>query len=185
MNTADADILDALIQALAQQNAPLPQALQQEMAQVGRRLAAHNSEGMPDSEAIEQLLQEVKQYPPLQDAYDTAYRHILNIYHSQERTKSMSEAVATPWTTDLKIAAALALTAENPIETAKWLLRQRETASQETSDQWERGRSVLVMIAGGTYIGSMIAQVPGAIVGGILGAAFAWFYPNKASYDKN
>ncbi len=52
--------------------------------------------------------------------------------------------------------------------------------------QWrDRGNSVVSLICGCIFLGVMVAQLPGAIVGGVLGAIVGWVItePKKASQD--
>ncbi|NEP15381.1 MAG: hypothetical protein F6J97_00535 [Leptolyngbya sp. SIO4C1] len=40
---------------------------------------------------------------------------------------------------------------------------------------WDKADRMAVMIAGGVALGAAIAQIPGATVGGLIGAAYGWY----------
>lgn len=63
-----------------------------------------------------------------------------------------------------------------------------EASSSEEKQQsfWERGDRAIAFSAGGAFLGGLIAQIPGAIVGALAGAIFGWFEKSKpASSSKN
>jgi serine/threonine protein kinase, bacterial len=45
----------------------------------------------------------------------------------------------------------------------------------QQSQFWDKADRMAVMIAGGVALGSAIAQLPGAIVGGMIAAGYAWY----------
>ena len=58
------------------------------------------------------------------------------------------------------------------------------TPAEDNSDFFKRGNRVISLASGGAFLGVLVAQIPGAIVGFILAAIFAWFYnPQKNQED--
>lgn len=50
---------------------------------------------------------------------------------------------------------------------------------------WERGNRVVQLASGGAFLGVLLAQIPGAIVGGVSVAVYAWFTtPEQIEYKK-
>jgi hypothetical protein len=50
---------------------------------------------------------------------------------------------------------------------------------------WERGNRVVILASGGAFLGVLLAQLPGAIVGWIVIAIYAWFTtPNQREYKE-
>jgi hypothetical protein len=43
------------------------------------------------------------------------------------------------------------------------------------SNFWEKADRIAIMSAGGAALGSAIAQLPGAIAGGIMAAGYGWY----------
>lgn len=58
---------------------------------------------------------------------------------------------------------------------------QSKVPFSTTRDIWERGDRAIALAAGGSFLGGAIAQIPGAIVGGILGAALGLFGKSRRS----
>lgn len=42
-------------------------------------------------------------------------------------------------------------------------------------DKWKRGDRILVLGSGGAFLGVLIAQLPGAVAGGLLASVYAWW----------
>ena len=50
-----------------------------------------------------------------------------------------------------------------------------EPESKSTDVFWDKADRIAVMIMGGAALGSAIAQLPGAIVSGVLAAGYGWY----------
>jgi hypothetical protein len=51
---------------------------------------------------------------------------------------------------------------------------------------WQKGDRIIALTAGGIFVGGTIAQIPGAIIGGVLGTILGLFSKRKvASYTRN
>ncbi|MBD1822783.1 hypothetical protein H6F51_09775 [Cyanobacteria bacterium FACHB-DQ100] len=122
-------------------------------------------------QAINIILDLTQTYPHLRDRYEAARLNLRQQYQAQERSKS---AVATleKTGTDLEQAAILLLTrfSDRTLEVFTDL-PERNSAK---SDFWEKGDRIIAIIGGGFALGAMIAQLPGAIIVGILATIFAW-----------
>lgn len=54
------------------------------------------------------------------------------------------------------------------------------SAVKSRSNFWERGDRVIALGSGGAFLGALIAQLPGAVIGGVIATLFAWFtYSSK------
>ena len=84
MNSFDAITLQSFLQAIAQQQSPLPAEMQQSLHQLGDRLSTQ------PTEASDALRSFAKQYPSLERSYNAAYQQYQKQYHAQERTKSLA-----------------------------------------------------------------------------------------------
>jgi hypothetical protein len=47
--------------------------------------------------------------------------------------------------------------------------------AQSTKTWIKRGNTIVTMTCGGAFLGGLLAQIPGAIIGGILACLLAWF----------
>jgi hypothetical protein len=50
-----------------------------------------------------------------------------------------------------------------------------ENSLQDSSKSWDKTDRIAVMTAGGIALGAAIAQLPGAIIGGIFAAGYGWY----------
>lgn len=57
--------------------------------------------------------------------------------------------------------------------------------SQLNTGFWHKADRLAVMIAGGAALGSAIAQLPGAIVGGFLAAGYGWYINTQTQSGRN
>ena len=55
------------------------------------------------------------------------------------------------------------------------LLNYLDNFKNFKEDIWVKGNRVIALASGGAFLGSFIAQVPGAIIGTIAGAVFGFF----------
>lgn len=46
---------------------------------------------------------------------------------------------------------------------------------QNNKDFWKQGDRVLALTSGGVFLGVLLGQIPGAIVGGLLTFAYSWY----------
>lgn len=53
--------------------------------------------------------------------------------------------------------------------------RPNNQASNLNEDVWDRGEQMIALASGGAFLGGLIAQAPGAVIGAFLGATFGWF----------
>ncbi|MEO1146369.1 MAG: hypothetical protein AAFY26_12350 [Cyanobacteria bacterium J06638_22] len=117
-----------------------------------------------------------------QDAVLKSHYREVNIelrqqYSANERAKSAAVAgVLTAQPLELEQWAEKILrTGDDVVAAAKSVVQPMGTVVSKTrSDFWARGDRLIALSAGGATLGAMIAQVPGAIIGGILAAIFAW-----------
>ncbi|MCU0567903.1 MAG: hypothetical protein MUF49_15045 [Oculatellaceae cyanobacterium Prado106] len=65
----------------------------------------------------------------------------------------------------------------DPVLAAQTLFQPQQPPTPTQPTVWQKGDCLLVLTAGGAGLGGAIGQFPGAILGGILAAIFAWFTP--------
>jgi hypothetical protein len=158
--------LEALLYALAQQTEPLPASLQHSLTEVGRSL----HEDRPD--AARQLRALIQQYSPLELDYQSALAHWDENYASQERTKSLGATfLIASGLDDLFI--------DRVLPTNNWVVATKSLTNsfrspKQRSRFLERGDRVVTLASGGAFLGVLIAQIPGAIIGGLLAGVYAW-----------
>jgi hypothetical protein len=164
-NNATIDV-DALMIALTHQPHALPPDLQQQLSQVGQAMAANQ----PD--AAQALRNLVRSYEPLEAAYFSVLTQWDNEYASQQRAKSLDGTFHTTqglgfiFTQDI-------LPAMDWVAAAKSL---SAVVDQDTQPQWiKRGNTIVTMVSGGAFLGVLLAQFPGAIVGAIIAGIFGWY----------
>jgi len=158
--------LEALLYALAQQPEPLPEALQRSLQETGQALRQNH----PD--AAHQLRELIKQHAPLEDAYTTILEQWDEQYASQHRTKSLGATFQSTSSLDW-------LFVHTVTPTSDWIAAAKQLSRQQiqttTTSFWDQADRVVVVIAGGAALGCAIAQIPGALVGTALAAAYGWY----------
>lgn len=159
--------LKALLYALTQQPEPLPETFQHSLQKAGQALQQNQPE------AAHQLRESIKLYAPLEAAYKSALQQFDKQYSSQQRTKSLSAAFQNTAGLDW-------LFIHDVIPTTDWVatakqVSQAQQAQAQPTHFWDKTDRMAVMIAGGVALGTAIAQVPGAIVGGMIGASYGWY----------
>lgn len=158
--------LKAFLIAIDRLDPPLAAEDYAKINQIGVAIAQQQTD-----QAIKIIYDLTQTYPHLQERYEAARLNLRQQYQAQERSKS---AVATleKTGTDLEQAAILLLTRFSDRTPEVFTdLPERNSAK---SDFWEKGDRIIVLVGSGIALGAMIAQIPGAIILGILSAIFAW-----------
>ncbi|MEO0395013.1 MAG: hypothetical protein ACFB14_26415 [Leptolyngbyaceae cyanobacterium] len=170
MTVSNQDInWEALLYALAAQTEPLPDSLHQ----AHQTAVQASPENKP--QAIHALRQHIKQYPDFEAAYSDGLKQATRNYKSQHRTKGM--AAALPAGTTLELLLGDIVQTPNPVNAAKRYLQteQRRATVQKSENAWAKTDRLMVMTAGGVALGTAIARLPGAIIGGLV-AICCWYY---------
>lgn len=160
---------DALLYALAQQTESLSESVQHSLTEIGQHL--HKDQF--DTARQLQIRKLISQSTPLEIAYKKALAEWDKNYTSQERTKNLNATFhRTSGLDDLFISRVLS--------TRDWVVAAQQLTHRPRdqgipSQFWDKTDRIAVMTAGGIALGSMIAQLPGAVVGGLLGAGSGWY----------
>jgi hypothetical protein len=161
--------LEALLYALAQQSDSLPPALQVSLTKIGRDL-----ETTPSEEKAIELRELIKSDESLELAYQNGLVVIDRAYNSQERTKGIGATFPSRLELeDLDFSAIL--TSHNWVNAAKQAIYIKSSSPAKRSQFLLRGDRVVTLASGGAFLGVLIAQIPGAIIGGLLVGIYAWF----------
>jgi hypothetical protein len=168
--------IEVLLYALSQQLEPLPPDLQRSLTEIGQTSLAN----LTDENKIE-IRELIAGYQPLEIVYRNALTQRNQNYVSQERTKSLGATFPIGSGLDeLSILQgrgfaneSLLLPANDWVAAAKQLVNNLNPP-QTSAQFWDKTDRMAVTMAGGIAIGSAIAQLPGAIVGGALGAVYSW-----------
>lgn len=179
MNAFETRTLEAFLRAVSLHEKPLPPNMQQEIRRIGHDLENHDTQSLKDIPAL------VQQDVALQKQYNYVYRSLQKQYSTQERTKSLITAANGSVSLDIESQIAQVFYADNFIESAQQFLDRLDSQFTEPTQQvnfWERGNRVVALASGGAFLGVLLAQLPGAIIGGILVAIYAWF---SAPYAKS
>ena len=160
--------LEALLYALAQQSEPLPEWLQRSFAKIGQAVQLDPTEA--DATELRQI---IKSYDPLEIAYQKGLVESDRRYVSQERTKSLGSTF--PTTARLED-----LFSNRVLCSSDWTISAKQLTkdlnSQENPSQfWDKADRIAVMTAGGAALGGAVAQIPGAIIGGLIAAGYGWY----------
>ena len=179
MNIFDTITLEAFVRAVSQLEALSPK-LQSDIHQVSVALAQH------EPKAVDSIRDLVKEYAELKVPYEAAYQDLQQQYQSQERTKSLAIATNGSTASDIEYQLAQVLRAENLTAATRKFVRRLDAQLASPSQQtgfWERGSRIIALSAGGAFLGAAIAQVPGAVIGGLFAAIFMWWYsePKRTS----
>jgi hypothetical protein len=171
--------LEALLYALAQQPDSLPPALQASLTEIGRDLETNPSE----EKAIE-LRELIKSDELLELAYQNGLVAIDRAYNAQERTKGMGATFPSRLELeDLDFSAIL--TSHNWVNAAKQAIYIKTSSPARRSQFLLRGDRVVTLASGGAFLGVLIFQIPGAIIGGLLAGIYAWWSFPTAKADGN
>jgi hypothetical protein len=183
MKTVDHITCEAFIRAIPHLNQlPTDLNLQSQVEFLRRRiidlrtdLGSTPQESSHLSQSSEMIAQEirrlVKQYPSLEALYDTEYSKLAE---DKNRAKGISAAVPADGVDDL-VQLAIATLNGSYLPNESHLSASHQASVETSVDPWARGDRILVMAAGGAILGSMFAQVPGAVVGAILAGIYGWY----------
>lgn len=158
--------LEVLLYALSQQVDPLPPTLQRSLTEIGQVSPAN----LTDEDKIK-IRELVETYQPLEIVYRNALTQWNQSYVSQERAKSLDAIFPTlSGLDDLSI--------DSFVHTQDWVLSAQKILSpkkfpKQRSQFLERGDRIVTLASGGAFLGVLIAQIPGAFIGGILAGIYA------------
>lgn len=170
--------LEALLYALAQQSTPLPESLQRSFAKIVQSWQVE-----PTEEDARELRRIIKSYEPLETFYQEGLVESDRRYISQERTKGISTNF--PSVTELENFDFRAfITSSDWVNAAKQAM-YRQRSKPKRSNFLLRGDRVVTLASGGAFLGVLIFQIPGAIIGGLLAGIYAWFSFPTAKADGN
>ena len=166
MNYPNSAIIDieALAIALKQQSASLPSELQHQLTTTA------NSNQLDSDRVLRDL---IRSYPPLENTYMGVIQKWDGEYSAQERAKSITATFP-----------AIAPFDSTPFQTIllshDWVRSSQQLASKRTTTtkqpEWiRRGNTIVTMISGGAFLGVLLAQIPGAILGAIAAGLFGWY----------
>jgi hypothetical protein len=172
MNALESRTIEAFLRAVSLHEKPLPPNIQQEIRRIGHDLENHDTQSLRDIPAL------VRQDVALQKQYEYVYRSLQKQYSTQERTKSLTTLANGSVSLDIESQIAQVFYADNLTESAQQFLDRLDSQLIENTQQvdfWERGNRVVTLASGGAFLGVLLAQLPGAILGGLLVAIYAWF----------
>ncbi|MCC5640451.1 hypothetical protein LC593_32415 [Nostoc sp. CHAB 5844] len=109
-------------------------------------------------------------------------------YQAQERTKSLAIAANGSTSLDIENQIAQILNADDIPQAAQKFLSHLDSQLADDSKQtdfWKRGGRIIALASGGAFLGVLLVQIPGAIIGGLLAAIYAWFTAPKTKSDGN
>ncbi|MBD2028297.1 hypothetical protein [Leptolyngbya sp. FACHB-711] len=181
MNPFETWTLEAFLRAVSQADKPLPQDLQDEIRRIGHALENHNFNVIREIPAL------VERDVALDERYKLSYRSLQKQYQVQERAKSLALAVSSSTSYGLESQIAQVLNADDIVGAARRFvsrLDERLTIGSSQDDFWKRGDRVIALASGGAFLGVLLAQIPGAIIGGLLAAAYAWFTAPQVESDR-
>jgi hypothetical protein len=179
MNALETRTIEAFLRAVSLHEKPLPTNMQQEIRRIGHDLENRDTQSLKNIPVL------IQQDVALKRQYDYVYRSLQKQYSNQERTKSLTPEVNSSGSLDIESQIAQVFYADNLIESAQHFLDRLDSQSTQHTKQvdfWERGNRVVVLASGGAFLGVLLAQLPGAILGGLLVAIYAWF---SAPYAKS
>jgi hypothetical protein len=163
MKAIDDTTIRAFLMAIAQLDQPIPEEIQQVIDRA-KDAIAHQS---PEAAAAE--LDTLANQSSLRSLYTTSWQQLTEQYQAQERSKSLAWAEALPTDNLDQILQLL----NNP----EAMPTDQQASSQQSirPDFWKRGDRVVTLASGGAFLGVLLAQIPGAIIGGLAAALYAWF----------
>ena len=170
----DSDIinLEALLYALTQQPSLRPE-LQTSLTEIGKVLQTDLSK-----ENADRLRQVIEADEHFENAYQQGLVEIDRRYTSQARTKATGTFLP-----DLGNGAFLTGNNDQINTTIQTIYRQR--TQPKKSEFLLRGDRVITLGSGGAFLGVLIFQIPGAVIGGLLAGIYAWLSFPSANPDKS
>jgi hypothetical protein len=170
LNPLDTLSCEAFIRAIPQLNEPLPDELQTDIRSVLQAIANQRPQS---TDLIRAMLH---QYPNFQAKYEDAYRKLQTQYQRNERARGSLALPTEPSLADISRLAAQLFAADQPITSARqWVEPIQSAPTAKPADLWEKGDRIMIMAAGGAFVGGCIAQIPGAIVGSLITATYGWY----------
>jgi hypothetical protein len=157
--------LEALMLALAQQPQDLPPPLQRSLQQLSL---------LHQPTAPEDLRNLIRQYEPLEKGYQAAIAQLDQDYVAQERSKSLIATFPNPTNLDQQFIQ-LILPAENWVTAVRRLTTTPQPTVAAEPTWMQRGNTIVIMISGGAFLGVLLAQLPGAILGAIAAGLFGFY----------
>jgi hypothetical protein len=123
----------------------------------------------------DQIRNLISQDRHLQKLYQDAYDTLEGQYQNQQRAKTLD--VSFPPEEDLWDTVSQVLSDPDPFKTARRVVHIRQAQSLNTAQSrfWEKSDRIAVMLAGGAFLGGVIAQIPGAISGAAIAALYGWY----------
>jgi hypothetical protein len=160
--------IEALMLALSQQDESLPEDIERS---IDRLKDAAFMKG--DVEASEQIREVIRQSPELDASYKAADQYLDSQHNAQHRTKALAATFPNPdrlsWVFYDQI-----LPSHDWVNATQHFIAQKNTQDTDQPEWIRRGNSIVTMISGGAFLGVMLAQIPGAIVGAIVAGIFGW-----------
>ena len=160
--------IEALMLALSQQDESLPEDIERS---IDRLKDAAFMKG--DVEASEQIREVIRQSPELDASYKAADRYLDSQHDAQHRAKALAATFPNPdrlsWVFYDQI-----LPSHDWVNATQHFIAQKNTQDTDQPEWIRRGNSIVTMISGGAFLGVMLAQIPGAIVGAIVAGIFGW-----------
>lgn len=170
--------IEVLMLALSRQDEPIPEGITQAISAL-KDAAFH--QGNP--EATGQIRTLIRQHPPLETAYNSAYQYLDSQYSAQRRAKALGATFPNPdrlqWTFYNKI-----------LPSHDWVKATRAiTERSSPAPFWENLDRTAIMGAGGAFLGSALAQLfgggmlylIGAMIGAIVGVSCGLFLLNSSN----
>jgi hypothetical protein len=159
LNPLDTLSCEAFIRAILQLNEPLPDELH---TIIRSTLQAIANQRPQSTDLIQAMLD---QYPDFRAKYETTYRKLQTQYQRNE-----------PSLADISRLAAQLFAADQPLTSVRQWVEPIQTApTAKPEDFWEKGDRIMIMAAGGAFVGGCIAQIPGAIVGSLIAGTYGWY----------
>jgi hypothetical protein len=149
MKISDSITCEAFTRAISRLEQPSPD-LQMQIDSLRQKLTSPDFLSISEDTARD-IRVLVSQYPRLQQIYDREIDFLEREYGNGDRAKSIAASFDDS------------------------CLTPKNSTQSRTADFWEKVDRIMIMAAGGAFIGSLIAQVPGAIFGCLMTAAYGFY----------
>ena len=176
MKPLEARTLEAFLRAISKFDQPLPQDLESDIHQLSRAL-------LDDApEALETIPEVAKKNSDFYSLYKLYYRSLQENYQSTERAKSLASAsvFGGGHNYDIESRISRVFDSEDIKRSAQKFLALLDSkvtdngSKTKRSDFSRRGNHIVAIASGGAFLGALIAQVPGAVIGGFMAGIYAW-----------